>query len=270
MSVKSTVIRAPFEQRESQLFYRAVLERLTNSGIPFLVGGSFALAHYMHLDRQAKDLDLFVARDNVQAVLDKLAESGYRAELTFPHWLAKVFDGADFIDIVFNSGNGICVVDDSWFDQAVAGEVFDVPVRICAPEETIWSKAFIMERERYDGADIMHLVRAYHERIDWPHLLARFGHHWRVLLSHLVLFAFIYPSERDAIPGWVMRELLARMARESPSATSARICNGSLLSRSQYRVDIEKWGYRDARLKPLGNMTEDEAASWTSAADSDE
>jgi hypothetical protein len=30
---------------------------------------------------------------------------------------------------------------------------YDVPVIFCPPEEMIWSKAFVMERERYDGAD---------------------------------------------------------------------------------------------------------------------
>jgi hypothetical protein len=46
--------------------------------------------------------------------------------------------------------------------------VLGVPVRLCPPEEIIWSKAFIMERERYDGADISHLIRACQGRLDWP------------------------------------------------------------------------------------------------------
>ena len=61
-----------------------------------------------------------------------------------------------------------------------------------------------MERERYDGADVAHLLRAHGDRLDWPRLLRRFGPHWRVLLSHLVLFGFIYPGERALVPAWVM------------------------------------------------------------------
>ena len=34
-------------------------------------------------------------------------------------------------------------------------------------EETLWSKAFVMERERYDGADVAHLILAHGERLDW-------------------------------------------------------------------------------------------------------
>ena len=42
-----------------------------------------------------------------------------------------------------------------------------------------------------------------------------------------------------------------------------RICYGTLLSRQQYLIDINERGYRDARLGPLGTMSEEEIAKWT-------
>jgi hypothetical protein len=36
--------------------------------------------------------------------------------------------------------------------------ILDTPVRIAPLEEIIWQKAYIMERERFDGADIAHLL----------------------------------------------------------------------------------------------------------------
>jgi hypothetical protein len=143
--------------------------------------------------------------------------------------------------------------------------VLGVPVRLCPPEEMIWSKAFIMERERYDGADVAHLVRACAETLDWARLLERFGsEHWRVLFSHLLLFGFVYPCERERVPAPVMRELLGRLVAElSEDAPREPICQGTLLSRAQYLVDIEGCGYADARLAPRGNMTGPETAAWT-------
>ena len=38
--------------------------------------------------------------------------------------------------------------------------VLDQPARLVPAEEIIWTKAFIMERERYDGADVAHILRA--------------------------------------------------------------------------------------------------------------
>jgi hypothetical protein len=132
----------------------------------------------------------------------------------------------------------------------------------------IWSKAFIMERERYDGADIAHLLRARAGCLDWRRLVGRFGPHWRVLLSHLVLFGFVYPSERGCIPAAVLTELAGRLAEEQRDAPPPdRICCGTLLSRAQYLADVDTLGYRDARLLPDGTMTAGEIAEWTAAID---
>ena len=90
--------------------------------------------------------------------------------------------------------------------------MLDVPVRLVPAEEMIWQKAFVMERERFDGADIAHLLRARAGFLDWKRLLRRFeGPHGRVLLVHLILFGFIYPDEKASIPDAVVRELLGRL-----------------------------------------------------------
>jgi len=152
------------------------------------------------------------------------------------------------------------------FEHAVEETILDRPAWLVPAEEMIWSKASIMERDRFDGADIAHVLRAHGPELDWGRLLARFGGHWRVLLAHLVLFGFIYPSERERIPGAVLEELLERLRREraTPPADD-RLCRGTLLSILQYRTDIEEWGYRDARLPPEGTMSPEEVARWMAA-----
>jgi hypothetical protein len=141
-----------------------------------------------------------------------------------------------------------------------------VPVQIAPVEETLLSKAFIMERERFDGADVAHLLRARAERLDWRRLLDRFGPYWRVLLGHLVLFGFIYPAERGRVPAWVMDELLARLQKEAEQgAVPIQVCGGTLLSREQYLPDVLHHGYQDGRIMPYGTMSADEVAQWTQA-----
>jgi hypothetical protein len=34
----------------------------------------------------------------------------------------------------------------------------------------IWSKGFVMERERFDGADVTHLLRAVGPKLNWDHV----------------------------------------------------------------------------------------------------
>src|SRR5262245_16613281 len=167
-------------------FYIDALRKLQESNIPFLVGGAFAFSDYAHVPRDTKDIDVFVKPEDVARALALFGERGYQTEQPFPHWLAKIHGEGYFMDIIFSSGNGVARVDDLWFDHAPRTNVLGVIVRISPVEEMIWSKAFIQERERFDGADVLHLLRETGPSLDWPRLLMRFGDYWRVLLSHLI------------------------------------------------------------------------------------
>ena len=246
------------------------MQLLTDHEIAFLVGGAYALQRYTGIVRHAHDFDIFIRRGDYVRLMELLTEAGCRTELTYPHWLGKAHSGEDFIDVIFSSGNAISGVDDEWFEHAEHGEVLGRSVLLCPAEEVIWSKAFVMERERYDGADVAHLIRAVGDRLDWPRLLRRFDQHWRVLLSHLVMFGFVYPAERKQVPDWVLTELMQRMEADTKAAAPReRVCQGTLVSRMQYRVDIEDWGYHDARVLPGGPMTQAEVDHWTASFDRD-
>ena len=257
----------PGEPDESaRAFYLSVLDALQKAGAAFLVGGAHALQHYSGVGRITKDFDIFVRREDYDSVMAVLNAYGCATELTFPHWLGKATAEHALVDVIFSSGNGVSLVDDEWFEHATPGFVFDVPVKICPPEEMIWSKAFVTERERYDGADIMHLLLTCAESLDWDRLLRRFDVHWRVLFSYLCLFGFVYPSERARIPTWVMTALMERLEEElNAPPSSGRVCQGTLISREQYLPDLEQWGFEDARLTMTNAMTQEEIAHWTRA-----
>jgi hypothetical protein len=265
--VTPSVVRAPSSHASD--FYKRVIDALKEEGIDFLVGGAFAFVRYTGIGRDTKDLDLFIRRADWNHVTRVLAEEGIATELTFPHWLGKAYGGRQrefFVDVIFSGGNGVAEVDDEWFSYAPRDESLGFPVRLMPIEEMIWSKAFLMERERFDGADVLHLIRARHKEIDWDRLLSRFGEHWRVLLSHLVLFTYVYPNEPG--PQDVIDTLLERARTEPKADEGIRLCRGPLLSRSQYLVDLERWNYVDAREVPLGTMTPEEIAVWTKAIES--
>jgi len=250
--------------RDTNTFYRRTLHVLSDARIPFLVGGSHAVLNYTGIIRDTKDFDLFLRHDDLDAALSALREAGYHTEITFPHWLAKAKQGGDVVDLVFSSGNGICRVDDAWFRFATEAEVLGMPVKFAPVEELLWQKAFVMERERYDGADVAHILRSCAESLDWDRLLQRFDPHWQLLLSHLVLFGFIYPSERHRVPAGVLTNLSRRLQQvvDAPPSDD-RVCRGTLMSRAQYLLDIGRYGYEDARLMPRGNMSAEDAVYWT-------
>ena len=259
------MVRATYGQGSPNEFHHRSVAALHAAEVPFLIGGAYMVEVCGGVSRSTKDFDLYVRPNHVEVALQALTHAGYNTELTFPHWLAKATYDGDMLDLIFRAGNGLCEVDDSWFDRARDDELLGVPVKHCAPEEMIWMKAYIMERERFDGADIAHILRCCAGEIDWPHLVRRFGPDWRVLLSHLVLFGYIYPGERARIPESIMENLITRLRGETKTAGLERLCRGTLLSRQQYLVDVQEWGLRDARLEPRVQMNEKDIADWTDA-----
>src|SRR5262249_27131568 len=153
-------------------------------------------------------------RADATRALEALERAGWQTDLTFPHWLGKAFFGEEFVDVIFSSGNGVAVGDDGWFEHAVAERGLGTPVPLCPAQGVVRSKAFIRAGEPYGGADIAPPLLAGARGLAWPRLLGRFGEHWRVLLSHLILFGFVYPSERDRVPAAVLRGLTGRLERE--------------------------------------------------------
>ena len=209
---------------ESLAFYRDAMRVMKEARVPFLLGGAYAFSVYTGIERHTKDFDLFLCENDVDAALAAFEKQGYRAERTFPHWLAKAHCGSDCIDLIYRAGNGFCAVDASWFERGRKEEVLGLSVKLVAPEEIIWMKAYIMERERYDGADIAHLIYSCAEKLDWQHLLRRFDADWRVLLSHLVLFGYIFPTEKHRIPESLMGELLQWTLEDQHVNGAERVC----------------------------------------------
>src|SRR5712672_2502921 len=248
MTITETA-RDTFLAPETRDFYIESMRLMRDGGVPFLVGGAYAFARYTGIERHTKDFDVFLLRSDFPKAKRVFEAAGYESELNFPHWLGKAIKGDDFVDLIFSAGNGVAVVDDLWFDFAVDDEVFGVAVKLIPAEEMIWSKGLIMERERFDGADVAHVLLATGHKMDWRRLVDRYAQHWRGLYAHLVLFGFFYPSKRSQVPAWVMNELGERMAGETgrPDANE-KICCGTIVSRQQYLTDVNKWGYKDARL----------------------
>ena len=245
-------------------FYCRSLRVLQQAQVPFLIGGAYAFERYTGIARATKDLDLFVHPRDVQRAFEVFAAAGYETELAVRHWLGKAFCGDNFVDLIFGSANGCAPVDDVWFEHAITEEVLGMTVQICPVEETIWSKAYVMARDRFDDADIAHLLLACGDEINWSRLLSRFGDHWRVLFSHLVLFGFIYPGERSRVPEWVTNQLIQQLQQETNAAPiSTKLCQGTLLAPLQYGPDIQEWGYQDARLYPPSNLSPADVEQWT-------
>lgn len=230
----------------AEAFYADALRELSRFGLPFLLGGTYALSVYTGITRATKDLDIVCKPSDYPRILERFKNLGYAIQIEDERWVAKVFRGEHFFDVIFASWQGGMPVTDQWFEQAPRVEVFGIAVRVIAPTELIWSKAFVQLRHRYDGADIVHLMLKQHDRIDWRRLLAYMDLQWEVLLVHLLNFRWAYPSEREHVPRWLMDELIGRLERQLDlPPPRVKICRGRMLSQIDYESAVKDWGFAD-------------------------
>jgi hypothetical protein len=241
------------QKKEAHAFYNEALSLLTESGVPFLLGGAFATFHYTNIYRDTKDLDIFCRPSDYPKIMKFFAEQGFKTELHDARWIVKIFSGSYFIDVIFNSVNNICRVDDSWFESASDGIFAGIPVKFLSAEDLIWCKSYVLIRERYDGADINHIILKYGTNLNWNKILFRLDPHWHLLLSALVQFQFVYPSEhQEIIPRWLIDELLRRTTEqyELPPPVE-RVCRGPIIDNTQYRIDVVDWNYKSYTIKTV-------------------
>jgi hypothetical protein len=231
----------------AEVFYAQALRELAKLDLPFLLAGTYALSAYTGVTRATKDLDIVCKPADYPRVLNHFRNLGYTVAIEDERWLGKVFQDEHFFDVIFAFWHGMAPVADQWFESAPRIEVFGTLMRIIAPTELIWSKAFVQLRHRYDGADIAHLILKQHDQIDWRRLLAYMELHWEVLLAHLLNFRWAYPSERDCVPRWLMDELVARLKTQFElPPPRVKICRGRLFSQIDYEPAVEEWGFVDA------------------------
>lgn len=214
-------------------------------GIPFAVSGAFALHQHTGIWRDTKDLDLFVPAEHASAALEYLREDGFEVEVLDPVWLAKARHDSFFVDLITGMSNAVVLVDASWIERAVPAEIMDVTAPVLAAEELIASKLFVTRRERFDGADIAHIIYRAGNRLDWDRLLQLAGEHWEVLFWHLVLFHYAYPAADEQVPRRIWHGLLDRFRRDVDSPDPRAHFRGSLIDEKMFAIDVNEWGLYD-------------------------
>jgi hypothetical protein len=225
--------------------YRGVLDALGKVGIPFAVAGAFALHKHTGIWRNTKDLDVVLEANSVPRALSCLRQMGFITHIQDPVWLAKAWRGEYFVDLITALGNAVLIVDRSWLDRAEPYTVFDVSCPVLAAEEMIASKIFISRRERFDGADVAHLIRASSNRLDWERLQQLLTGHWELLFWSLVFFAYVYPANLDLIPQQLWGKLAGQLEERIRHPKKDEPFRGTLIDPNMFAIDVEEWGERN-------------------------
>jgi hypothetical protein len=254
---ETSSIPVPIPEDQRALFHE-VLALLERSRIDYAVAGAFALQAHTGICRDTKDLDVFLTSENACKALERLREEGFDCEVCDPVWLFKAHRGSFFVDLITGMSNAALVVEDSWIKRATPAVIQGVRTRVLGPEELLVSKLFVTRRERFDGADIVHVIYCTQGKLDWERMLSLAGEHWEIFFWALVLFRYVYPTQTDYVPRQVWTELTARFQLAVLDPNRSAQFRGSLIDDKMFAIDVREWGLdnlaEEFRVRRLDNI----------------
>jgi hypothetical protein len=221
--------------------YRRVLVMARERGIPFAIGGGTATMVYAGRPRQSKDLDLFVTRENRERMIQVTSDCGLRDlydEQPYDRaWIYRAHDGTNIVDIIWAMANQRAPVDRTWLENGPEMTMEDLGLRLVPPEEILWAKLYILQRDRCDWPDALNILYVLGPELDWDRLLTRLGPDAPLLAGLLSVFAWLCPARARELPASLWREL--KMGSGVPNP---------YLASGESRADLldSRWWFRPA------------------------
>jgi hypothetical protein len=250
---------------EQQTLFREILELFERHKIPYAVAGAFALQEHTGICRDTKDLDLFLTANTAATALKLLHEEGFQCEICDPVWLFKAHRDGFFVDLITGMSNATIIVEDSWIQRAKSADVHGMRTRVLAAEELLASKLFVTRRERFDGADIAHVIYGTQGKLDWQRVLQLAGENWEMLFWALVLFRYVYPAQTYFVPINVWSDLLNRFQNLLSHPDPDAPFRGSLIDDKMFAIDLNEWGlqnlmqaFRERRLQQVPQVCQNQ------------
>jgi hypothetical protein len=191
--------------------YQRVVEEARKAGIRFAFGGAFATAVYTGELRNTKDFDFYILPDDREAMKEAIGRAGLTDHFDrLPYdrsWIYRASQGDVLVDAIWAMANQRTPVDMAWLRRGPLVEIRGERLRAIPIEELIWSKLYVLQRERTDWGDVLNLIAAQTEAIDWPHLLVRLGEDAPLLTAALAVFSWLDPLRACGIPAAVWDRL---------------------------------------------------------------
>ena len=186
--------------------YDAVIAEAQARGVPFGLGGAFGYASYTGMVRDTKDMDFFVTprhRDAMIAVFTAAGAEDYFAREPYDRaWIYRAHRDDTIVDLIWAMANRRAEVDERWLEGprvTARGR----QVTLIRPEELLWQKLYVMQRDRCDWPDVLNMLYAVGGQLDWEHLLDRLQADWPVLAGALWLYRWLCPGRIGRLPPWV-------------------------------------------------------------------
>jgi len=207
--------------------YQRVMHEARSAGIGFAFGGAFATAVYTGELRNTKDFDFYILpkdRENMKEAMDRAGLTDYFDRLSYDRsWIYRASEGDVIVDAIWAMANQRSAVDTLWLSHGPLVEIRGEQLRAIPVEELIWSKLYVLQRERTDWGDVLNLIAAQADFIDWDRLLDRLSADAPLLTAVLAVFAWLDPNRARSIPDRIWNRVgLITTAPDQTVDTGAR------------------------------------------------
>lgn len=199
--------------------YDEVLNGAAERNIPFALGGAFAVATYTGCWRNTKDLDLYVPPEHKDRMIELTNDLGmvdYFDTKNYDRWwIYRATRDGNIVDIIWAMANHRQQIDELWMsgpEIALRGH----RVKVLPPEAILWDKLYIMQRDRCDWPDVLNLLYAVGDDVDWENLLGRIGDDTPLVAGALSIFRWLAPERASRLPAWIWQRV--GLGRVKPSA----------------------------------------------------
>ncbi|HEY2772445.1 MAG TPA: nucleotidyltransferase family protein [Candidatus Binatia bacterium] len=206
---------------------RRVITLAGERGLPLAASGGFATSFYTAIWRNTKDLDLCVLAQDRDAIVAVTSDAGFHDlydEKPYDRgWIYRATGRGVIVDIIWQLANRKGEVDAAWLTLGPVVSIHGDTLRLVPPEELIWSKIHVVQRERCDFPDIVNILYCCGSQLDWKALLERLRGEERLLASVMSLFSWLAPGRARSIPRWVWNELAIPPPSEAVERDDDRI-----------------------------------------------
>jgi hypothetical protein len=220
--------------------YRRVIQEARSSGVRFAFGGAFATAVYTGQLRNTKDFDFYIRPEDREAMIGAVERAGLRDHfdrLSYDRkWIYRASESDVIVDTIWAMANLRATVDDHWLSAGPEVTIHGEQMRAIPIEELIWSKLYVLQRERTDWGDVFNLIDARADTINWGRLLSCLAEDKPLLAGALSVFGWLAPARAQDIRPETWNELGLRKPAFDPDSEVSR--------RRAYLLDSRAWFHR--------------------------
>ncbi len=213
--------------------YQRVIREARKAGVRFAFGGAFATAVFTGELRNTKDFDLYILPEDRDAMKEATSLAGLTDHFDrLPYdrsWIYRASEGDVLVDAIWAMANQRAYVDQTWLTRGPLVGIRDEQVRAIPIEELIWSKLYVLQRERTDWGDVINLISAQTDSIDWDRLLDRLSTDAPLLTAVLAVTAWLDPGRAHTIPQSVWNRLGLMPARPDAQSSAGIQARAGLL-----------------------------------------